>query len=77
MEYEIRTLSYIVSPIGYRIFSEMATTVTITDEGAGEYIEVSQSGRDKGGKIFIEPKEWDAIKEAIDTLILGCRKEDA
>ena len=73
IEYETRVTSVIVAPAGDPTFSEMATTVTITDEAAGEYVEVSQEGRENLGKIAIDSIEWPAIRAAIDRMIAECR----
>ena len=72
-EYETRTITLMVVPAGESIFSEMATTVSIVDEAAGEFVEVSQSGRQDLGKIAISPEEWPTLRDAIDSLIACCR----
>ena len=63
-----------VCPPNEPIFSEMATTVQIRDEAAGEFLEVSQNF-EGAGKIFINPEEWPAIRRAINRLIRQCRDE--
>lgn len=73
-EYETRTTSVLVLPIGQPFFSEMATTVSIADEAGGEYVEVSQAGRADLGKIAIEPNEWPMMRAAIDKMIAECRE---
>lgn len=73
IDYETRVTSVIVAPAGDPTFSEMATTVSIVDEAAGEYVEVSQAGRSCLGKIAIEAMEWPAIRAAIDRMIAECR----
>lgn len=73
IEYETRMTAVIVVPAGDPTFSEMATTVSIADEAAGEYVEVSQAGRADLGKIAIEAIEWPAIRAAIDKMIAECR----
>lgn len=76
--YETRVLSLIVLPAGAPTFSEMATTVTIIDEAAGEYVEVTQNGgRDCLGKVAIEPGEWPSLRDTIDRMIGECRKADS
>jgi hypothetical protein len=52
--------------------SEMATTVSVDDEGSGEYVKAEQTNT---GAILINPDEWPAIKEAIDRMISECRSE--
>lgn len=75
--YEIRTTALTVAPEGEPTFSEMATTVAICDEAAGEFVEVTQHGRVDIGKIQINPEEWPVIREAIDRLIYECRCDPA
>lgn len=74
--YEIRTTSLTVAPVGEPTFSEMATTVEICDEAAGEFVEVTQHGRVDIGKIQINPEEWPSLREAIDRMIKACRKDE-
>lgn len=75
MEYETRAMSLMVLPKGQPIYSEMATTITIVDEAAGEFVEVEQSGRTDVGKIAIAPCELPALRNAIDRLIGECRQD--
>ena len=74
-KYQIRVTRLSVLPIGEPIFSEKATHVSIMDEAAGEFIEVSQA-RDQSGvesqTIRIDSEEWPTIKQAIDQLISEC-----
>jgi hypothetical protein len=56
MKYITRTTSITVLPEGHPTFSEMATTVSITDEDGGEYVEVKQVGRTDICKICINPE---------------------
>ena len=64
-KYITRTTQLTVLPKCDPTYSERATTITIIDEAAGEYVEVSQSGRDDGGKICIDPEEWPSLRGAI------------
>lgn len=73
MKYETRIMSLTVAPEGEPTFSEMATTIKIEDESAGEFVVVIQSGRTDVGKISINPEEWPAMRDAIDRLIAECR----
>ena len=73
MIYETRVTAVIVAPAGDPTYSDMATTVSIADEAAGEYVEVSQEGRIDLGKIAIDPIEWPALRDAIDQMIAACR----
>ena len=75
--YITRTTQVAVLPEDQPIFSELATTVTIVDESADEFVEVVQSGRISLGKIAINPNEWPALREAIDMMIAQCQREKA
>jgi hypothetical protein len=68
-----RTTSITVLPDGEPIYSEMATKITIVDEGAGEFIEVSQPGSDDEA-ISFSPSEWPELRAAIDSMISNCRE---
>jgi len=72
---QTRVLSLAVVPGDQPICSEMATVVTIVDESGGEFVEVCQTGRVDVGKIQINPEEWPALRDAIDTQINACRED--
>lgn len=74
-KYKTRVTRLTVLPEGQPTFSEMATTVEIADEAAGEFVEVTQHGRADIGKIIIHPEEWPTLRAAINRLIRQC--EDA
>jgi hypothetical protein len=67
VNYVTRVTQLTVAPKGAPVFSEDATTITIEDEGGGEFVIVSQPGRDKD--IGIMSDEWPAIRDAIDRMI--------
>lgn len=71
--YELRAISIVVVPLDEPIFSEMATTVTIVDDAAGEFVEVEQHGRNDLGKIAINAEEWPALRSVINRLVKQCR----
>lgn len=74
MIYEIQTHALIVKPKGAALFSERATIVGLTDEGAGPYVCLEQPGN-RGTTIGFECEEWPFIREAIDRLMLLCHTE--
>ena len=75
MKYETRITQLTVAPEGDPIFSELATTVTIVDEAAGEFVSVAQGGRvNEVGHMAIEPAEWPALMFAIEEMVGKCRK---
>lgn len=70
-----RTLSIIILPQGADIFDEAATTITIKDDSGGEYLAVSQSHPDTDtGEIRIDPEEWPAIRDGIDSMFAEIEK---
>ena len=66
---QARVTRIVVVPSDEPIYSERATTVEITDEAAGEFVEVSQ----EVGKIQLSPEEWPALRRAINRLVRDCR----
>lgn len=68
-----RVTRLVLVPEGEPLFSEMATTVEIEDEAAGEFVEVSQHGAPGLGMIQISPEEWPALRSAINRLVRECR----
>ena len=69
---ETRVTQIVVCPQGEPLYSDAATTVQITDEAGGEFVEVSQDAQGQG-KIWINPEEWPALRSAINRLIKQCR----
>ena len=76
MPYETRVMELLVAPEGAPSHSDMATSVSITDEGSGEFVEVEQHGGPGIGKIAINPAEWPALRDAIERLIADCRGDE-
>ena len=76
MGFEKRVTAVTVCKRGEPIFSDYATRVEIVDEAAGEFVEVSQAGREGGGKIAVASNEWLALRDAIDELIAACRDQE-
>lgn len=56
MKYNTRCTAITVVPEDEKIFSEMATEVSIEDEGGGEFIEITQT-HSECNTIRIDPKE--------------------
>jgi hypothetical protein len=71
-QYITRTTQLTVLPKDDATYSELATTITITDESAGEFVVVEQSNDDYG-KIAINPEEWPNLRAAINRMIKECR----
>jgi hypothetical protein len=66
-QYTIRTTRLTVGPVGEPFFSQKQTNVEIQDEGAGEFVAISQNHA--SGRILIEPEEWPHIKDAVSELV--------
>ena len=72
-EYEIRCASLVVVRSGMASWHESATFVSISDEGGGDFVEVSQTPLDRLNQIIaIDPDEWPTLRLAIDKMIAAC-----
>jgi hypothetical protein len=69
-----RVLKLHVGPQSEPIYSEMAYTVEIDDEAAGEFLIVRDLS-DDAGKIKIEPEHWLYLRAAIDELFHGLKEQ--
>lgn len=73
--YITRTTRLSILPEGEDLSSAEATEVEIVDEGAGEFVVVTQAGADRQPVQWrINPEEWDWLRPAIDKMIENCRK---
>ena len=50
------------------IFADTATTVTIVDEAAGEFLEITQSTDEALMKLRVCKEEWPAIRDTIEQM---------
>jgi hypothetical protein len=55
------------------LFSELATEVFIENEGAGEFLVVSQSTDEGRGEIRIDREQWPVLRSAINRMMTQCR----
>jgi hypothetical protein len=68
----MRVTQRIVAPMSDQsVLSEQATVLSITDEGAGEYLVVSQHG---GGSINITGEEWPLLRDVIEKMLKECQE---
>ena len=74
--YELMASAFTVLPKGEPMFSEMATTVRLEDEGAGLFVVVEQHG-DNTGTVSFCTEEWPTVKEAIEALLVRCEERNA
>ena len=70
MTYKTRSTRITVAPVGEPLFSEQATSISIDDEAAGEFVVIEQNRDDQEhGKVSIEPDEWPHVAAAVDRLL--------
>ena len=74
MNYETRITQITIVPEKEPLFSESATTVSIEDEAAGEFVVIKQNASTANGTSAFSPKEWQIIRDAIDRMIKECRE---
>jgi len=75
MEIETLVAKLIVKPKTKSIYSDLATEISIEDEGAGCFVKVVQC-LDNTQTIQIDPEEWPAIKDAIERMIKIAKDQD-
>lgn len=68
-EYHQVISQVIVKPVKVSIYSELATTIELADEGAGCFLKVSQSKAEGLGVLSIDIEEWPAIRAGIDNMM--------
>lgn len=54
-----------VAPKGENFLSDRAFTVSLQDEGAGEFVVIEQLG----GKLAVEAHEWEALVEVVEEMV--------
>lgn len=66
-EYEVQPLAWVVKPKGASLFANGVTTIKRDDEGAGQFVAVSQCSDDtKSGEVRFDVGEWPSIKQAVE-----------
>ncbi|HCP22334.1 hypothetical protein [Spongiibacter sp.] len=71
-DYKCRVMQVVVHPEKDAfIFSEMATRISIDDEGGGEFVKAEQTNT---GSILINPDEWPELRAAIDRMVAECER---
>ncbi len=77
-KFSTRTTRIVFGPAGCGVLDDQATTIEIVDEGAGEYVNVSQLKETPAGKgVAINMEEWPALRDAIESMVNQCRKGKA
>lgn len=75
MKYETRITRLTVGLEGKEIYDPSMTHIEIDDEAGGEFFVLTQHPEDKDGeqRLRFDPKEWDAVVEAVEQLRKGTR----
>lgn len=71
-KYETRITQLTIAPECEAIFSEHAFTVSIEDLAAGEFLTV-RGHNDGDGQLSIDKDEWEALRDAIDSMFQTIR----
>ena len=70
-----RSVKWIVGPVDESVHSDALTSVEIADEGAGEFVQISQCDEDRADeKIKISPEEWPELMNAINHAVKMCQE---
>lgn len=72
MTTETRAIKWHIGPVGDPMYEEKGFAVEVMDEGAGEFVCVTDN-HDDCGSVRIDPGEWYDLRNAIDAAILACR----
>lgn len=67
--FEARVTMIKVTPEGEDTFSDLATSVILEDEGAGEFVVIHQ----EDGEVRFDPDEWLVLRKAINRIVRQCR----
>lgn len=73
MKMEQRVTSVLVAPEGASIFDERGFTVSIEDDGGGEFVKVIKNCGE--GSTVLDPEDWPELCKAISRMVEGCRSE--
>ena len=73
----LRRTQITIAPEGEPIYAESAFTVSVDDEGGGEFVVLtSLEPACMAGVVRINPPEWPALRTAIDEMMAECRQND-
>jgi hypothetical protein len=76
MKYKKRITAMTVLKDGEALISETATLISIVDDGAGEYLSISQSGGSVVNAINIDPGEWIELRSSIDQMFAEMKENE-
>lgn len=72
-EYRPIVTQVTIVPAGQTLNDERATRVDLCDEGAGAFVTVEQDN----GMVRIDPEEWPALRDAIETMMARAKDAEA
>jgi hypothetical protein len=76
MKYKKRITAMTVLKDGEALISETATLISIVDDGAGEYLSISQSSGSVVNAINIDPAEWIELRSSIDQMFAEMKENE-
>jgi hypothetical protein len=76
MKYKKRITAMTVLQDGETLTSETATLISIVDDGAGEYLSISQSRFNGANEINVDPEEWMELRSSIDQLFAEMKENE-
>ena len=65
---QTQVIAVSIRPAGESMYSEMATTVRLDDEGGGQYVVIEQDGH----PVKINPDEWPLLRDEIASAVGRC-----
>jgi len=65
----IRATQLTVSIVAGRLYDEGVYTVTVDDEGAGEYLVIEENQDTGNGKIRVDAESWPELRDAVERLL--------
>ena len=79
MTYKTRITRLTVAPVGKPLFSEQATSISIEDESAGDFVVIEQSRDSTEGasRVCIDPDEWPHVAAGVDRLLKEIKSNEA
>lgn len=72
VDYETLVTRISIVPKGEALYHDRGWTVEIEDESSGEFL-IVRSMSDREWTIRMDPEEWPALREAIDSMVARCR----
>lgn len=76
-KYRKRITEISITTEGSRIYKEGVITVSIRDQGAGEYVDIKQESDDNYNSIGIDCREqWELVKEVVEDMLQDIKSNE-